>query len=268
MSTQTITIPNQTKAMREGLDWREWALLTAAGTLAGFSLIPALWAQVEPIIRAQSLPLPAFLAVQFVQSGIQVAIIVAAGLFFAHRAGLGAPILEGWLAGDKVGATLKSILAPTILAGTVGAVLAIAVDQLVFMPLLPGFSTIITRVGGWQGILASFYGGILEELEMRLLVLSVAAWLLGKLSHTPAGTPSRGALWIATLTAAVLFALGHLPATSVSIAITPSVILRSLVLNGGLGLLFGYFYSKRGLEAAMLTHFSADFVIHFIQSLF
>jgi membrane protease YdiL (CAAX protease family) len=254
--------------MRQGRDWREWALLTAAGTLGWSAAIPALWAQVEPIVRAQALPAPAFLALQFVQSGVQIAILVAAGLFFAHRAGLGAPVLDGWLRGEKAGATLKSILVPSILTGIGGAVVTIAVDRLVFMPLLPGFSTIITRVGGWQGVLASFYGGILEELEMRLLVLSLAAWVLGKLSHTPQGMPSRGALWIATTIAAVIFAAGHLPATAVSVATTPTVVLRSLVLNGGLGLLFGYLYSRRGLEAAVLSHFSADIVIHFIQSLY
>lgn len=268
MSTQTIVLPNQTRSARQRLDWREWALLTVAGTLAGFAAIPALWSQVEPIIRAQSLPLPAFFAVQFVQSAVQLAIIVAVGLFFAHRAGLGAPILEGWLAGEEVSARLESILVPSILLGVAGAVTVIAVDRLIFMPMLPGFSTIITRIGGWQGIVASFYGGILEELETRLLVLSVVAWLIGRLSHTTQGTPSRRALWIATIAAASVFALGHLPATSVTVAITPLVVMRSLVLNGGLGLLFGYRYWKRGLEAAMLTHFSADIVLHFILSLF
>lgn len=76
MSAQTIVMPNQTRSARKRLDWREWALLTLAGTLAGFAAIPALWSQVEPIIRAQSLPLPAFFAVQFVQSAVQLAIII------------------------------------------------------------------------------------------------------------------------------------------------------------------------------------------------
>lgn len=268
MTTQTIIMPNQTKTARKGLDWREWALLTMAGTLAGLADIPALWSQVEPMIRAQGVGIPAFLAIQFAQSAVQVAIIVAIGLFFARRAGLGAPILEGRLAGDKVSPQLNSILLPSIVLGVTGGVVAIALDRFVFMPLLPGFSTIITRIGSWQGIAASFYGGILEELEMRLLVLSVVAWLSGKLSHTTQGTPSRVALWIATIVAAIVFAQGHLSATSLSVAITPLVIARSLVLNGGLGLLYGYIYTRRGLEAAMLTHFSTDIVVHFIQSLF
>ena len=268
MSSQTATTPIQTKLALKRPDGREWALLTIAGTLAGLAIIPAVWSQVEPVIRAQGLTIPAFLAIQFVQSGIQVAIIVAVGLFFAHRAGLGAPILEGWLAGEQVSARLRSILMPCIIPGVVGAVIAIGVDRLVFRPLIPGFSTIITQISGWQGIVASFYGGIIEELEMRLLLLSVVAWLIGKVSHTAQRTPSRAAFLIATIAAAVVFALGHLPATSLSVGITPPVVVRSLVLNGGLGLLFGYLYCRRGLEAAMLTHFSSDIVIHFILSLF
>lgn len=268
MSTQTIVMSNQTKAVRKGRDWREWALLTVAGTLAAMALLPGAWSQVVQVARAQGISIPAFLALQFGESALQIAIIAAVGLFFAHRSGLGAPILEGWLAGETVGGRLKSILAPSIILGLASGVIAIVIDRMIFRPLLPGFSTIISQIGGWQGLVASFDGGILEELEMRLLILSVVAWLIARINHTTEGKPSRAALWTATTVAALVFAGGHLPATSASVAITPPVIVRSLALNGGLGLLYGYLYCKRGLEAAMLTHFSSDLVVHFIQSLF
>jgi membrane protease YdiL (CAAX protease family) len=40
------------------------------------------------------------------------------------------------------------------------------------------------------------------------------------------------------------------------------VILRAVLLNGLGGIVFGYLYWKRGLEAAMIAHFSADIVLH------
>jgi hypothetical protein len=201
---------------------------------------------------------------QAIQSVIELGLAVALGLFFGHRAGLGAPIIESWLAGEKVGTQVRSILKPTIILGVGLAVAVVVLDRLIFRPLLPGFSTVITQVSGWQGLLVSFYGGIVEELLMRLFILSVCAWLLGRISHTPARLPSRGAMWGAIIISALVFTGGHLPATSLTVAITPLVVVRALVLNGMLGLLYGYLYWRHGLEAAMLSHFSSDIVLHFL----
>jgi membrane protease YdiL (CAAX protease family) len=32
--------------------------------------------------------------------------------------------------------------------------------------------------------------------------------------------------------------------------------------------LFGYLYARRGLEAAMIAHFSGDVIIHFVGPMF
>ena len=44
--------------------------------------------------------------------------------------------------------------------------------------------------------------------------------------------------------------------------LTTLIIIRAVVLNGLLGLAFGYLYWKRGLESAMVAHFSADLLLH------
>jgi len=46
--------------------------------------------------------------------------------------------------------------------------------------------------------------------------------------------------------------------------LTPQLIAAVLFLNGIAALPFGYLYWSRGLEAAMLAHFSADLVLHVI----
>ena len=43
--------------------------------------------------------------------------------------------------------------------------------------------------------------------------------------------------------------------------ITPFVIFMAVVLNGVAAVAFGYLFYKRGLEAAMIAHFCADFVV-------
>ncbi len=61
--------------------------------------------------------------------------------------------------------------------------------------------------------------------------------------------------------------MGHLPVTSTLVPITPLIVMRAIVLNGLAGLAFGYLYFTRGLESAMLSHFSADIVLHVIFAL-
>ena len=249
---------------RNGTYWQEWGVLTAAGITAVMFGLPGLWPALTQTAEKMGQSMPAFLAFQLGSSAVQIALMVAIGLFFAHGVGLGAPILERWLNHGRVEGQFRSILVLAVGVGVLGAVTTLALDRLVFMPLLPDFTSVISQVSGWRGFLASFYGGILEELEMRLLLVSGIAWLLGTISHTAAGIPSRGAFWLSIVIVAIVFGLGHLPATSLTVAITPLVVLRAVLLNGILGVLFGTAYWKRGLEAAMLCHFSADLIVHVV----
>ena len=99
-------------------------------------------------------------------------------------------------------------------------------------------------------------------------MMSVLAWLGKFISHTPEGRPTIVILWVANVLAAVLFGLGHLPATAVLLPLTPLVITCAVVLNNGLlGVAFGYLYMTRGLESAMVSHFSADIVLHVLLAL-
>jgi membrane protease YdiL (CAAX protease family) len=79
--------------------------------------------------------------------------------------------------------------------------------------------------------------------------------------------PAAIFLWIANMLAAILFGLGHLPATSMLLPLTPLVITRAIILNGLLDVAFGYLYMTRGLESAMISHFSADIVLHVLLAL-
>src|SRR5690625_37887 len=65
--------------------------------------------------------------------------------------------------------------------------------------------------------------------------------------------------YIAIILTAILFGLGHLPATiEVFGELSTMIVTRALVLNGLLGLWFGYLYWKKGLEYAMIAHLSAN----------
>ena len=83
-------------------------------------------------------------------------------------------------------------------------------------------------------------------------------------SEGPVLVVGAGLLGTSIGLAAGLFGLGHLPATAALLPLTPAVIARALILNGIPGVVFGWLFWRRGLEAAMVAHFAADLVLHVI----
>lgn len=112
----------------------------------------------------------------------------------------------------------------------------------------------------WQRLLVSLYGGINEEIYLRLFLMTLIVWLWLRIRKSPA--PSGLQMWTAIVAIGAVFGLGHLPMTAQFMPITPVVIVRAIVLNGVLGVLYGWLYWRRGLESAMIAHFSTDIVLH------
>lgn len=108
-------------------------------------------------------------------------------------------------------------------------------------------------------LLASLYGGTVEEILLRLFVLTLIAWIAMKLARQE--RPSRASMWIAIVISAIVFGIAHLPITAGLTVLTVGVIAHAIVLNGLAGAVFGYLYWKRGLESAMIAHVSADLVL-------
>lgn len=107
--------------------------------------------------------------------------------------------------------------------------------------------------------MASFYGGINEEVFMRLFFLSFFVWLLIKIF----GSKQRDTLLsVAIFASALLFGVFHLPAAAKLVPLSFAVIIRVVLLNSIAGIMFGLLFTRCGLEAAMIAHFTADLVIH------
>jgi membrane protease YdiL (CAAX protease family) len=81
------------------------------------------------------------------------------------------------------------------------------------------------------------------------------------------GALQSGAFWAANILTALVFGIGHLPATAAIAPLSAVVIARALVLNGIAGIAFGWLYWQSGLEAAMLANFTADLVLHVVSPL-
>ena len=254
------------------INWKIFFILLTASVFGILAILPyTLTLQAETLAKITlPIPLPILLALQVTQNAVMFAIVIFIGLLLAKRIGLGLPILEAKLAGESVTARVKTILLPSVLPGILASILIIALDKYIFGPGLVAqlgsaanaLNLQTSQPPAWQGLLASFYGGINEEILMRLFLLTLLAWLGKFIRHTPEGQPTLIILWTANILTAILFGLGHLPVTAAIIQLTPLVIVRAIVLNGLAGLVFGYLYWTRGLESAMLSHFSADIVLH------
>jgi len=206
---------------------------------------------------------------------VMFGVLTALGLFFANRIGLGLPLVEAFLKGESVADRVRAILPLSIAIGVIASLLIIGLESVIFQPaLMRELGNSINPLNlqtaqppAWQGFLASFYGGISEEVMLRLFVMSLFAWLGSFISKTAEGRPTSAVFWIANILAAVLFGIGHLPATAIIIPLTPLVITRAIVLNGLAGVAFGWLYWKRGLESAIVAHFSADIILHVLLAL-
>ena len=105
------------------------------------------------------------------------------------------------------------------------------------------------------------YGGIIEELLVRLFLLTLLVWILQKIwkKNHPLIT------WIAIFGTALLFSIGHIPAAIMALGNDPIIIIRTIILNLIPGILFGYTYTKHGLSysiyAHMFTHIFMQLVV-------
>ncbi|MBI5030060.1 MAG: CPBP family intramembrane metalloprotease [Chloroflexi bacterium] len=259
-------------------NWKVFITIWLATIFGVIAIIPyslaVQGASLEKI--ATQIPIPLLLAIQIGQNAIMFGVATMLGLFLANRIGLGAPILEGFFARQRVREQIRSIILPSVILGVVAALIIIALDVFLFSPALKAELGVlageqgaqsIAKPAAWQGFFASFYGGINEEVLLRLFLLTSLAWLGKFVSHTAEGRPTLAVLWIANILTAILFGLGHLPVTAMVIPLTPLVITRAIVLNGLAGLAFGYLYWRRGIESAMLSHFSADIVLHVLLAM-
>ncbi len=89
---------------------------------------------------------------------------------------------------------------------------------------------------------------------MRWGLMSLFAWALHRtLARRVASVPGAVVMTAAPLSALV-FAAGHRPALAALTELTPAAVARTLALNTVAGLVYGWPFWRRNLEAAMTAH--------------
>ncbi|MGG2134530.1 CPBP family intramembrane glutamic endopeptidase [Bacillus sp. S2(2024)] len=195
-------------------------------------------------------------------SGIQIGILYAGIMGFF-----------GYILADKVNLlkkftfTKKSVLI-TLFIGIMGGLFLLS-DYFTFAKVIPEVAATYKKDNYSLVYLAVsvIYGGVLEEIMVRLFFMSLAAFILWKLfarSKDKENIP----VWIfvvANIVSALLFAAGHIPATITMFGgLNALILLRCFLLNGILGMVFGWLYRKLGLQYAMIAHALCHVIPHVI----
>lgn len=231
--------------------WLRLSLLGLVG-VASLALVP--------IERAVSVPLsvPMLRLLAMVQPGLLVLAFTALGMWVAPKVGLDAPLVRAWVERRPIRPVLARQVRPALLAGLATAGLLIAYGAF-SADMLQGSQG---KLAGLEVPLATriLYGGISEELISRWGLMSLFVWIFWRLAAAGGAVPAW-CFWLGAAAAALLFAAGHLPMLYALVGEPTPALLAAVIAGNALpGLLFGWLFWRRGLEAAMLAHASAHMI--------
>ena len=248
--------------MKDLINWKLFFILLIACVISSLLVIPYSLAITSSGVELSAI----ILLLTAAQNLVLFSVAVFFGLLLSKRIGMGAPIVQNILDGKNQARELLALLLPSICWGALAGIVIVLLS-LPFNALIPELQLLETSAPIWKAFLASFYGGIAEEILLRLFLVSLFVWITFKIKKTKDGRPTNFGIWLSIVAAAVIFGLGHLPATAQITALTGVVVIRAIVLNGVGGIIFGLLYCKKGLESAMIAHFTADIVLHIITPL-
>ena len=252
--------------MKKVINWKIFLILLGLGLVSIACVFPYVANVQSDVLRTINQPLIVIFLAQLLQTAILFSICIFFGLYFAKKINFKTPVIEAFLEKRGPAAIINDIVPISALLGIVAAVAIYAVDVM-FTHAGAGLSTHQDYAPAWQKLLAAVYGGTSEEILMRLFLMSLLVWLGTKIFRQAA--PAKTTIIISIIIAAIIFGLGHLPITASLTAITPLIIVRAVVLNGIGGIIFGCLYWKKGLESAMIAHFTADvFLLTILPLLF
>lgn len=210
-----------------------------------------------PPTDGTKLPSPWLLKLlSLIQPTLLLALAVFVGLSLAPKVSLSAPAFEAITRGKSFVAALKPQIIPVVIAGSIAAVIIVTSWALV-RPTLP--AEFVARAEAFNRLapLATrlLYGGVTEEILLRWGLLTLLVWAAWKVFQR--GRPQPGAVCFvgAILISSIVFGVGHLPlAVALGVPLTLPIVAYIITANSVFGLIAGYLYWRKGLEAAITAH--------------
>ena len=194
-----------------------------------------------------------------VQYGILYGIILAAiGLIISKKVGL-------W----KEFQFDRNAVVPTSIITIISALCLFPGDKMLFGSFSSWVNDLYNVSPKLPKIIAGLLvGGVIEEVMMRLFFMSLLVLIISKLFYGNKNDIPVKVFVVANIISAMVFAAGHLPGTIAMTTLTPLLLFRCFLFNGGLGLCFGYLYRKYGIGYAMIAHGFAHLISDLLMILF
>lgn len=243
--------------------WKTLLFFAAVGLIGGFTVglyqLESYPPEMKQELYAQGLNDTLLGLVTAVQSAGYGLVLGAAGIWLGRKVGL-------WK--DERHITKKPLLAAIIIA-VLGGLSLILPDLLFFGKYEQALLDVYAVKPTIPFLLATVtYGAVIEEVMLRLFMMSLVAFVLHLLFERRREGVSTPVLAAANVTSALLFAVGHLPANEMMFGLTPVIVIRCILLNGVFGLAFGWLYRRFGLRYAMIAHGGCHVVSKLIWILF
>ena len=248
-----------------GVDAGIWLTLVLAASISGLLVLPYSFEFAGQSLFVQP-NIPEIILISFIQYVVMFALLAYLGLRVSKKIEIEpTPVLAGKTQLQKY---LAISVVSGILVGLGIMLLGLLLDSLF---IFPDVASGTGAPGAITAFFASFYGGIGEEVLLRLFLVPFLCLLIigvmKLLGLAKTWKHSDNIMWFSIVLASIVFGLGHLPGIAVIMAITPPVIVRAVLLNGIGGVVFGWLFFRKGLEFAMISHFSADIVLQVLLPL-
>jgi len=195
--------------------WKTLLFFAIVGLVGGFFtgiyLLDSYPAEIRQQVLEQGMTATLLGLVSALQTAVYGIVLGAAGILLGKKTGL-------WK--DEKTITKKPLMITLVISVTGGLALILP-DILFFGRYVPmimdsyGVKPTIPYI-----LAAVLYGGVIEEVMLRLFMMSLIAFILHKLFWRKRETTPVAALALANIISAILFAAGHLPATAMLMGIT------------------------------------------------
>ncbi|SEP03596.1 CAAX protease self-immunity [Halogranum amylolyticum] len=250
-----------TPSERTGSFAKRFGVTLLPGIPGILALIGYIYFTTPPTAVPAGLSLP-FLAVASGLTPLLLLVVAClVGTYTAPRVGLRSYLVDWVGTGDELWRRLRPEVRLAVGLGVLGGVLILLLD----VALAPFIAQDLPQsaIGATEPTVANvlayapirfLYGGITEELLLRYGLMSALAFVGWFVTGRQSDDPGSGIMWVAIVISAVLFGIGHLPALAQSVGLTPALVARTILLNAIAGILFGWLYWQRSLEAAMVAH--------------
>lgn len=218
-----------------------------------------------PAAAGSEMPFPPLVIklLSVAQTGVLLSIAIVAGVQLAPLVGLSAPAAEAVAEGHSFLPALKPQVVPGVIAGFIAGV-AILSTWLLFRPILP--PVFVSRAESLNSALPAvtrlLYGGITEELLLRWGFMTLLVWAAWRLFQRGRGKPRAIYFVIAIVISSVVFGILHLPLVkALAVDFTLPIVTYIVFANSLFGVIAGFLYWRKGLEAAIIAHMTTHVVL-------